>query len=210
LLYNQDAQRNAAVSRAVPLFEGLTNVDIGKYVDFQTWYNRDKEIYKHVEAKELEQFFQRVNAYYSTRLNTKKIAEKIMEWDNLTSMGVDQFVDVCYKQTQKRAYSFATKVFNFIDGKKFPIIDKYVVTLLEYYLNRGEQDNSTWNKSAWNKYESYLRAYDSFKLKYHLTELSYKETDVFLWAYGSAIQKYWKENGVLSFESVSYTYNNRV
>ena len=204
LLYKQDAKGSSEVNRTVPLFEGMPNVDVGKYVDFKTWHNRDEEIYKLVEAQNLDLFFQKVNSYYRTRLNTKKIAEKIARWDNLTSMTVDQFVDECYKHTQKRAYSFATKIFNFIDGKQYPILDSYVVTLLEYYLKQGEHDKGMWDKSSWNTYASYLKAYDVFKNKYNLTGFSYKETDVFLWAYGSAIQRYWKENGVLSFESVPY------
>ena len=179
-----------------------------KYVDFQTWKNDDERISTFVEEKNLEEFFKILNGKYHTRLKTEKIADKLT-WDELTSMSVDEFVKRCYEKTGRRAYSFATKVFNFIDGNKYPILDSYVVTLLERYLNdwekkQCEQDKIIWNKKDWDTYDKYQRAYDDFRDKYQLKELSYKKTDVFLWAYGSAIQKYWKDIGVLSFESVSY------
>ena len=199
VLYDQEDHENPEQKWYVPLFEGMAWVDIRKYIsaeEFRKWYNRDCEIYELVNAQRLEPLFQKINAYYSTRLNTKAIADELAEWNNLCSLTVDQFVEICYKCSKKRAYSFATKVFNFIDGKKYPILDSYVVTLLEYYLKQ--------EKSAWNTYEKYLKAYNEFKFRNGLTELSYKKTDVFLWAYGKAVQKYWELNGVLSFESVPY------
>ena len=193
----------------VQLFKGMEDVDIRDYVDFDKWNENDMKISGYVENKNMEDLFKTLNTNYHTHLNTKRIAEALETWDKLEHMTVDQFVAVCYEQTGKHAYSFATKVFNFINGKSYPILDSYVVTLLEQYLNASDkshynQDKKTMSKKDWDTYERYKSAYDTFRDKYQLTDLSYKETDVFLWAYGSAIQKYWKKIGVLSFESVSY------
>ena len=194
-----DQEQNNEKKWIVPLFQGMPDIDIREYIpedDFKKWYYDDQEICKLVHNQQLDSFLKTVNAKYRTRLNTQAIAKDLVEWDNLIGLTVDQFVEQCYKSTGKRAYSFATKVFSFIDGNKFPIIDSYVATLLEYYLKK--------NKRSWNTYENYLNAYSTFRSNNNLIELSYKKIDVFLWTYGKAIQKYWEMNGVLMFESVQY------
>ena len=120
---------------------------------------------------------------------------------------------MCKSITHRNEYSFATKVFSFVSTECFndlckdglPIFDSFAVTLLGYYLKKAKKECSI---STWGEYRNYKEAYALFKSLYKLDEYNYKQIDVFLWTYGKALQKYWKdywaERGVLSFAAPSY------
>ena len=128
----------------------------------------------------------------------KKEFEKIVKNERIT---LPTFVKICKEETLKYQYSFATKVFSFIDRDNYPILDSYVVTMLEAYncYNYGMI-----SKSKWGNYNEYKKNYNKFVNKFNLKK-NFKEIDKFLWTYAKILEWYWEEEiGVLRFESVSF------
>lgn len=178
------------------LFEEQDYIDIRKYIkeeEFKAYHDHDKSI---VETQDIVERMKLINKYYSTRFDYKKI-----DVEDIRDLTLDGFVGRCKDCTGTFAYSFATKLFSFLDGDNYPIMDSYVVTLLEYYLKKN---GVAVKKTDWGDYEKFKTAYGLFIKKYDLNGLSYKQIDIFLWTYGKAIQSYWQKAGVLSFASIPY------
>ncbi len=114
-------------------------------------------------------------------------------------MTLPKFVAYCKEATGIYTYSFASKVFSFIDEDKYPIIDSFVATLLETYEYDGKIA-----KSKWGDYSRYIENYNAFKRHFGLTDLSFKKIDKFLWTYAKVMLDYWADLGVLSYEPVAF------
>ncbi|MBQ3379910.1 MAG: hypothetical protein IJG50_08650 [Clostridia bacterium] len=216
----------------IKLFSKGDEVNICEYLprDVSNYKNNDDKIFEYIGSNDtFPTALWTINAKYNTQIRIEKqkwnneawnrdntgrmckteidklYKKSGIEMDNQAS-GIDEFVEVCKKITGRYEYSFATKVFSFVsrnfctDG--LPIYDSLVVTLLNYYL---EQKNQNCKKSTWSEYRVFKESYDLFRYLYKLDEYTYKDIDVFLWTYGSAIKKYWNKQGVLSFNAVSYT-----
>ena len=179
----------------IQIFEDIC-VDIRDYLpkEIKTLSKDDKKIQYYLEKKDVANLFSEINRIYHTWLKPEEI-ERIAEGWSLsdTTKTVDDLVMHSQKKAGKYAYSFATKVFNFIDPDTYPIMDKYVVNMLKAYNIKGI--------SNWGDYQKYIEAYDEFKKRYSLDKFSYKRIDEFLWTYGKLIQRYWKKEGVLLFDS---------
>lgn len=183
----------------VKLFEGVS-VDIRKepYNSiFKGLVENEKKINGYRRNNDVKGFLSELNRVYHTRLKTEEIAQAwFSEGFSLspdTAKTVDDLVDLCGRKTNRHAYSFSTKVFNFIDPDKYPIMDKYVVNMLRAYGIEGI--------SAWGDYQKYTQAYYMFKIQFELKDFSYKKIDQFLWTYAKLIELYWQEEGVVLFNS---------
>ncbi len=194
----------------IRLFKNGQNCDIRNYIkieEFKKYRAGDEIINKHLEKKEYKDFLKEINIYYSTRVKVDmlwgkyggEIFKLIEKYDDNS---VDVLVEYCCDATKKNAYSFSTKVFSFVDENRFPIIDSLVVTMIWYYMEECCKNNKI-KKSELGFYNIYKEVYELFRDKFELNK-SYKEIDIFLWTYASVIQRYWEEQGILKFETVSY------
>ena len=96
-------------------------------------------------------------------------------------------------------YSFATKFCSFLAPETFPIFDSVASTLVQNYLNIKKKKTGNLGD-----YGVYLKAYEEFRNAYNLEGYTYKQVDSFLWLYGKIMSEYWKNIGVISFNSVYY------
>ncbi len=198
----------------VKLFENDGEEDIKKYIEkgkFKDYEGKDDEIKK---TQDLQKFLERINGVYHTRISGKKPIEDIKTM--LEKVGINNkcclvkrikngelslptFVGYCKEATGQYTYSFASKVFSFIDEDKYPIIDSFVATLLNAY----EYDKKI-NKSEWGDYSQYVNNYYYFKRQFELEELSFKKIDKFLWTYAKILSYYWSDLGVLSYQPIAF------
>lgn len=207
LQYNAFWTEDRPESWEVALFKGRDPVNITTYIsetEFKQMRENDKRIVDYVEEKQLQALVE-INKVYHTRMKAKQVVDNLESWDNLCGMELDKFVSFCKSVTRRKAYSFATKVFSFIK-EDCPILDSYVVTLLDYYLSKKQEtDHIEYpDRTKWGRYEEFRKAYAAFCDAYQLNDCDYKQIDHFLWTYGKALQAYWQANGVLAFASVPY------
>ncbi len=170
---------------------------------------KDDSIKGLYENDDIIGFLKEINAVYHTRvpkLDDLKIKKpELIYMANMEDFrGIDAFVRVCHKVTGRNEYSFATKVFSFIDDKKYPILDSLVATMIWEYLKRIKLDYPP--KNSWGDYRKYVEAYKIFIDQYLKDSgFTYKQIDRFLWTYAIVINEYWKkELGLISFESIPY------
>lgn len=196
------------ITTIIKLFEYDDEIDISKYIaQFKEYGEEDEKI---VKKQNLQEFLDKINSVYHTRVaridlivkkleelgidNKERLAEKI----NNGEINFMLFMACCKKATNKYTYSFASKVFSFIDEEKYPIIDSFVATLLDTYEYNGIA------RSKWGDYSYYIDNYNAFKSHFKLTDMSFKKIDKFLWTYAKIMADYWSDMGVLSFEPVSF------
>ena len=196
------------ITTELALFDDDLKIDVNKYIkQFNSFEALDKEIHN---KDEIEEFFKAINDSYHTRVlgGVSQIVKELASIgiNNKTELSAQvkkglitlpKFVEICKKATGNYTYSFATKVFSFIDHK-YPIVDSYVVTVLDAYEYKGKI-----SKSKWGNYSKYVENYKAFKEHFGLNG-SCKEIDKFLWTYGKILDDYWTDMGVLRFESVSF------
>lgn len=197
------------ISTVGKLFEDDEEIDLSKYIcQFKEYGEKDTEI---EEEQNLKNFLEKINSVYHTRvsgidsvlekleglgINSKeKLAKKINEGE----IDLIKFVVCCKEATGNYTYSFASKVFSFINEEEYPIIDSFVVSLLDNYKYDGKIA-----KSKWGNYSLYVDNYNAFKRHFGLTNESFKKLDKFLWTYAKILLDYWSDLGVLSYESVAF------
>ena len=209
---------NNPVVNEVILFEGGDNIDVSAFVqDFRGLIEQDTNIRN---INELSVFLSEINSKYNTRVpgGVNRIVEKLSEHNiaskqvlidlvNNDQLSLPEFVNICRQATGNYTYSFATKVFSFIDANdRFPIVDSFAVTMLEAYWYDYEYEGYV-PKKHWGNYEQYRTNYSNFKAAF-LIDRSNRKTDRFLWTYGKILDAYWKQQGVLRFNSIPFTPNN--
>lgn len=200
---------DSPLSTTGKLFEEDDEIDLSKYIgQFKAYGKKDSEIY---EEQNLQAFLEKINSVYHARVSgiasiVKKLGEQgINSKQSLTTkihngeMNLPIFVAHCKAATGKYTYSFASKVFSFIDAERYPIIDSFVATLLAAY----EYDEKI-EKSKWGDYAQYIKNYNAFKKHFELSEFSFKEVDKFLWTYAKILLDYWADIGVLSYDPVPF------
>ena len=205
---------NPPAQLCMKLFEDGEEIDISDYIpQFSDYSTKDALINIH---KNVLDFLEQINSTYSTRVNDVfKINQKLREigildkntFKSFVSEGrlsLPEFVNLCKQATGKYTYSYATKVFSFIDPSRFPIIDSFVVTMLSEYDYEG--DGKTL-RTKWGDYSAFKANYDCFMRAFGLENYTYKQIDRFLWTYGKILSDYWSNMGVLSFESVAFDAN---
>ena len=194
----------------IQLFEKGDLIDVKNYIsEFSDFENGDNDIRN---TGDMESFLKKINDTYHTRVTgisqlVLKLADKdIHDKNDLKrcikeeKLTLPQFVKICKETTGDYTYSFATKVFSFLDEKKYPIVDSIVATLLDEYEYEGKISP----RSKWGDYSLYIANYNSFKCEFGLDKLSNKKIDKFLWTYGKIIDAYWIDMGVLRFSAVSF------
>ena len=197
------------ISTVGKLFEDDDEIDLSKYIcQFKEYGEKDTEI---AEEQNLKVFLEKINSVYHTRvsgidsivekleglgINSKEsFAKKINDGE----MDLLIFVACCKEATGNYTYSFASKVFSFINEAEYPIIDSFVATLLDNYEYDGKIA-----KSKWGNYSVYIDNYNAFKRQFGLTDLTFKKLDKFLWTYAKILSDYWSDLGVLSYEPVAF------
>lgn len=191
------------------IFQDDEKIDISKYIkDLKGLKDKDEEIN---DCHDLKSFLDKINTIYHTRVNeVDEIVGRLKQSDISSREDLKErveadndyfreFVNLCKNATGKYTYSFATKVFSFLDGSKYPIMDSYVATLLDAYDYEGKIP-----KTKWGNYAEYIRNYQAFQDAFGLKAFTFKKIDIFLWCYGKVIQKYWEDQGVLIFSSVPF------
>lgn len=194
----------------ISLFQNFQSVDIREYIakkedgSYESPYDKyskdDELIANYYKNDDMVNFYKKLNSVYHTRLNTSTLLELDKKW--LQDHCVDDLVKVCKDNTDEYAYSFSSKVYSFVNPKENPIMDSYVSTMLWEYMDQDYKNKH--KKSDWGSYDEYKQAYTLFKDNNHLDAYSFKQLDIFLWTYSVAIQNYWKQQGILEFNSVSY------
>lgn len=198
---------NTAENASVQLFTDCEKICVSELIpieEFIRYKDNDEAIIKLVNERKFEEALIKINSTYHTRLSTENfnvLADWLNSQNDLNKMDIDAFIGICKNVTGKNAYSFASKVFSFIavaNGlDRYPIIDSISATLLAMYLECKQAE--------FGNYGDYCKKYNEFKEKNELNDLSYKQIDIFLWTYGTAILRYWEnELGVFSFSSVEY------
>ncbi len=203
----------------IKLFENAETINVTEYEyikkcinEFSQYESQDNEI---IEEDDLKEFLEKVNETYHTRVNgiakivgrlkgelkissKMELSEKINEgWE------ITEFIKICKECTGKYTYSYATKVFSFVDDR-YPIIDSIVATLLYTYLDEA---NITISKSLWGDYSKYKEAYNIFVDRFDLRQgkvYPYKDVDKFLWTYGKLMEAYWIDMGAIRFSPVMF------
>ena len=196
----------------IKLFEDGEVLDVSKYISqFKNYEKEDQEIY---QKASIFDFLESINSAYHTRVSGIKSIVGILSEKGITDVQqlrtcindnkllFADFVAICKLGTGKYTYSFASKVFCFINCERFPIIDSIVVAILDKYDFKNKI-----NKSKWGDYSKYIDNYDAFIKAYNLSGKSYKEIDRFLWTYGKILADYWADMGVLSYEPVMFDPN---
>lgn len=193
----------------VSIFEGEKPISINGYLpeDYKDYKANDDTI-KELLKTDLTKALKVINKCYHTRLRITDALERDTSWwyrsDNEIKVrdgSFKHFIKLCKKETGKWAYSYATKVYNFINPKEYPIIDSYAVTILNEYM-KSVSNNIP--RANWGNYEAYRETYREFVQKNGLQKFTYKQIDIFLWTYAYIIKCYWKSIGMLQFETVSY------
>ena len=214
--YNKLWKGEEVKSTKVKLFDNLDEVDIFELIskeEFEKYHINEETIKKAKESNKTGIFLKSINNAYSTRINADSgiFEDKFITFEELDAMAdenkIDEFiVEKCRQKTGRNEYSFATKVFSFMKPDTYPILDSISVTLLNQYY--AEYCNSTEKnrKKNWGDYKQYVNDYRMILKKLEL-EVSFKEFDVFIWTYGTALSRYWAKIGVLKFESVQYRSN---
>ncbi|MCR4616799.1 MAG: hypothetical protein K5669_01290 [Lachnospiraceae bacterium] len=197
------------ITTIVKVFEDDDEIDLTKYIaQFKEYGEEDKKI---TEKKDLKEFLEKINSVYHTRVSEidslvkelKKLGidskDSLAKKINSGEVTLPKFVACCKAATGNYTYSFASKVFSFINAYEYPIIDSFVATLLDTY-----EYNDRIPRSKWGDYSKYIENYNNFKSHFGLTDLSFKVVDKFLWTYAKILLDYWADLGVLSYEPISF------
>lgn len=214
-IYNKSDQGEPE-DYTVTIFEGVEPVDIREkhYLTKKNYTHKkdDDKISECLDEHDIKGFLEKLNAAYSTRAKNLVILANDCKWfeqqnkEIKPNMDLDNFVRYCKNVLDMGyyPYSFATKIYSFLDPEKYPILDSYSVTLLNEYLKEpGDERNAP--RERWGCYKNYQEDYDKFRKKYSLSDdLTYKQIDVFLWTYATVLSEYWKQMGVLEFENVEF------
>lgn len=200
----------------VPLFEDMDPVDLREknYLSKKNFAHKkdDVDIRNFLYNHDMKRFLEKLNAAYSTRVRNLDVLVNDCHWwyrqneRTVPTMDLDNFVRYCKNDLKMGyyPYSFATKIYSFLDPEKYPILDSYSATLLNEYLKEPDDERNEQRK-RWGCYKHYKADYDKFREKYSLSDdLTYKQIDVFLWTYATVLSEYWKQMGVLEFKSVEF------
>ena len=213
--YNNLWKGEEVKSTKVKLFENLDEVDILELIskeEFEKYHINEETIKKAKESNKTGIFLKSINNAYSTRINADSgiFEDKFITFEKLEAMAdenkIDEFiVEKCRQKTGRNEYSFATKVFSFMKPDTYPILDSISVTLLSKYCSKYFEREE---KKNWGVYEKYKKNYTELLEELGLKgKVTFKQFDVFLWTYGTALSRYWAKIGVLKFESVQYRSN---
>lgn len=144
--------------------------------------NADKEI---VRTKAMT-----LNLYYGTVIKAiSSIANGIYQIPNIDGRlqsGDLKLVDDMANIGTRRNYSFATKYCACHQPNKFPIYDTIVGNYLAALIGKGHLKGYSYCKTAaltkmHSDYVFYKEVYDVFMKQYHLTSLSYRQVDWYIW-----------------------------
>lgn len=186
------------------LFKGESEINIESLLpkDYYAFKNHDEDIIGYLQNNNVELFMKEINKVYHTRVKLEKIdfQNVFPTIDSIKEMDVNKFIEKLHGITSHYEYSFATKVFNFIEPNVCPVLDSVSVSLLKRYF-----EQSKLARSGWGNYDNYKEDYMQFCEEFGLNNYTLKEVDVFLWTYGKVIEKYWTEIGVIRFDNQSYS-----
>ncbi|MCR5311269.1 MAG: hypothetical protein K6E32_07650 [Lachnospiraceae bacterium] len=199
---------DSPISSTGKLFEDDEEIDLSKYISqFIEYGEKDEDI---IEKQNLLDFLDEINSVYHTRVSEISLIVKELEGLGINNkaslsekiesgeLNLPKFLACCKEATGNYTYSFASKVFSFIDEEKYPIIDSFVATLLNTYVYDGIA------KSKWGDYSKYIDNYNVFRRHFGLEDLSFKKIDKFLWTYAKILSEYWSDLGVLSYDPVAF------
>jgi hypothetical protein len=108
---------------------------------------------------------------------------------------VDRIADARFSGKPRQVFSFATKYCSWHDKDNYPLYDNYVEKLLMAY--RRKDHFATFKKTDLRCYASFKAVITAFRMRYRLTQYSFKQLDKFLWLYGKHLfqKQYGKTNG---------------
>ena len=195
-------QEREKVDYYIQVFEDTEEVDLRDFIEVDTYRKygeKDKEITDLLKECHIEGFMHKVNSVYHTRVSDLKLLQESDCKEYFAKKDFEGFLKYCKEKTGSYPYSFASKLFNFIDPDKYPIIDSRAVTFLSKYLDEDKI-------SKWGDYSEYTKAYELLKSNCNIDEkMTYKDMDIYIWTYADIIQKYWeKQYGIFGFKNVSY------
>jgi hypothetical protein len=204
--YN-DLWRGENIYKKTVLFKNGIEIDITDYLplDIAEYSSKDDDIKKYIVDNNTEKFLKTINSVYHTRVNLSSVDWNDECWhiDNIREEGIDRFISKLQDKTKRYEYSFATKVFSFLNEEDCPILDSIAVSLLNEYYKVCFDTNED-RKKQWGTYKNYKEDYKKILEKKNLSDISFKKFDVFLWTYGVVIQNYWQKCGIIVYKPVQY------
>lgn len=106
---------------------------------------------------------------------------------------VNTIAQLVKEEGKEYAYSFATKFCNRINRKAFPIFDRYVAWMLNYYIHKLVKDRNAYTQTSFGDYSRFISAYKFFRENILTGEnkesIDFKELDIFMWTTGKAINR---------------------
>lgn len=126
-----------------------------------------------------------LNTFYSTRIfNVVPIAQRIVQLDIDKYLETNDLslVDKIDGELGRSIYSFATKYCSWHKPNVYPIYDKYVCLVLDYFKNTDHFAN--FSRKDLRNYQEYYRVYFEFIHFYKLDGCELKSIDKYLWQLG--------------------------
>lgn len=145
-------------------------------------YNTDIDVVKTKAAT--------LNVYYSTHVQAiQKMAHEIVNLniDNRLMIGDITLVpDIAKALGTNRIFrSFASKYCAVHNNAAFPIYDRLVRQYLAKVIRKGNLAGYTYNQTTaddkLHDYMFYVKVYNAFMKQYHLTSLTYRQVDWYIW-----------------------------
>ncbi len=140
-----------------------------------------------------------LNDFYSTMIFSpysiaKHIVENIPNFDKRLNSGDENLVNdlskVKISGSEKNFFSFATKYCSHHKPKDYPIYDRYVLAVLEYFQKKDNYyklEEVKYKELKQNKLKDYPRYKEmiiAFQKYYKLEEYCFKDIDRYLWLLG--------------------------
>lgn len=136
-----------------------------------------------------------LNAYYSTRLDSEKMAKHLTalastgQLDARLSAGDPSLVLDIATNSAREEFSFATKYCALLSPGKYPIYDKYVwlffskLRQLGFFARLTNKKFANVNKNGCKAYADYVEIYNEFIDKSGIRPFAknYREVDAYIW-----------------------------
>jgi hypothetical protein len=130
-----------------------------------------------------------LNDFYSTNIfDTHSVAKHIIDIDASERILegdvtlVNELALVRIGGKQRNFYSFASKYCNHHDPEAFPIYDRYVDKMLNYF--RRKDKFAEFRSEDLKRYVDFVKVIKAFRQSYLLDQFSLRQIDIYLWIAG--------------------------
>ena len=130
-----------------------------------------------------------LNEFYSTNVYHINDLAKHIKKLNIDARLMDGDIslvnEIAEVPGKPRYYSFATKYCSHHFPELFPIYDSNVELVLKYF--REKDDFASFKNEDLKDYLKFVEIINAFRIRYELTQFSYKKLDIYLWLLGKKV-----------------------